>query len=95
MLGAMGNGKSHARLIIMGSRHKGSPESTRVPEGVAESARAVLGERGWTAHAFLAACLAALGEHPDELLALVAAYRPEGRRTGRPRKAIGDPPPQP
>lgn len=86
MLGAVKNGKPHATLIHMASRHLERPESTRVPDATSDTARALLAEHGKTVHGFLGACLAALIAEPARVLALVEPYWPQKQR-GRPRKA--------
>ncbi len=63
--------------------------STRVPPDIGDAAKALLKDRGWTPFSFLSACLHALVDKPDKVLALVGRYKTE-KPKGRPRKA--DPP---
>ncbi len=73
------------------SRHVDQSHSTRVPPEVGDAAKDLLKERGWTVFSFLNACLHALVDKPDKVLALVGKYRTE-KPKGRPRRA--DPPVQ-
>jgi hypothetical protein len=71
----------------MGSQHADPALTVRPPAEVKDRADAVLKERGLEMRGFVVACLAALADDPDALLAHLGKHWPAEKPRGRPRRS--------
>jgi hypothetical protein len=70
-----------------GAKHLGALVFIRPPREVKAAAKGALDERDVEMTAFLTACLIAVANEPDRLLALLQRHWPAPKPKGRPRKA--------
>lgn len=83
---ALRNDKSHATLDPVTSRHRDKAGvAVRTTPDIRDAANTALDHHGWTLAEYLIACLHAVADQPEQLLATLTPYRPPPKTRGRPR----------